>query len=186
MHVSLTTVSCFPKDETSLLQYLLFSARPAFFFCTPPPPFPISLTLNPFYLPSSLCVCVALSLFLSLKASVANVSFLPEPPFPHLIDRERSPSSKQDSDARAQTYRGMRLWQRLGHQLGHCFNDQRLFSSLTLPLSDSSHYTHFLLWMDAHLLGLWNFTNPITENFMSKEWQWMPFILFEIILGLEF
>lgn len=100
---------CFPKDETSFLQYLLFSASPAFFFCAP---FPISLTLNPFYLPLSLCVCVALSLFLLLKASVANVSFLPNPP-PHLIDRERSPSSKQESDASAQTYRGMRLWQRL-------------------------------------------------------------------------
>jgi hypothetical protein len=47
-------------------------------------------------------------------------------------------------------------------------------------------YTPFLLWMDAHLLALRNFRNPITENFMSEEWQWLSFILFEIILGLEF
>lgn len=71
---------------------------------------------------------------------------------PPLIDREQSPSSKQQSDAAGaclarngstHTYKhtlwGMGLWQRLGRrQSGHCFNDHRLFSSLASPSTSLS------------------------------------------------
>jgi hypothetical protein len=102
-----------------------------------------------------------LSLFLWVKpAAVANVSFLAWSfslslfiPPPTLIDREQSPSSKQESDAaeaclawngtHTQTYSwdGMGLWQRLGHQSGHCFNDHCLFSSLASPSTAISSLT---------------------------------------------
>jgi len=64
----------------------------------------------------------------------------------------------------------MGLWQSLGHQSGHCFNDHRLFSSLASPSTPISslyallipeHSLHTLLIVDGRsFIGSSEFQKP--------------------------
>lgn len=188
-------VSCFPKDETSFSTVFAIFSQPSILFYSYH--HLITFCLSPSESRSfSSCKrqLPGLEFFLSLSRSL----FIPPYPPPHpLIDREQSPSSKQESDGaggllssewqHAHTHTHT-FWQRLGRrQSGHCFNDHRLFSSLAFPSTSVSSLPPLLIVDGRSFIGPSEFQKPnYRKLLMSKEWQLLSFILFEIILGLEF